>query len=346
MSVVPVSRIVIVAAALVIVIAGMKAAAPLLVPFILSLFITLLLSPLMHWLIRRGVPRTLSFLLVIVLIFVLFVVMTGVVSSYMADLFAHADDWQASMTENLHQWMNYLASQGIHIDQKLFFSMLQPQKLFTFTLSVLKNTSMLLSNSLLIFFTVVFMLTESFTIKKKIRYIEKFTTPGLSERIDHFTDRINHYFTLKAFTSAITGLWIVVVLYFLDIPYPLLWGIGGFMLNFIPVIGSIIAAIPPVLVALATHGFADAFWVAGWFVVINLTIGNILEPKMMGKGLELSELVVFISLVFWGWIFGKVGMLLAVPLTMVVKFALEMNVTTRWIAVLLSDTVKERKRGV
>jgi len=339
-------RIMIIAAALVIVIAGLKAASPLLVPFILSLFITLLLSPLLHWLIRNGVPKPLSFALVIVFIFILFVSLTGVVSSYMADLFAHADDWQAAMIENLHKWILHLEKRGIHIDQQLFFSMVQPQKLFEFTLSVVKNTSLLLSNSLLIFFTVVFMLVESFTIKKKIRYIEKFTTPGLSARIDAFTDRINHYFTLKAFTSAVTGLWIVVVLYFFDVPYPVLWGIGGFMLNFIPVIGSIIAAIPPVLLALATQSFSDALWIAGWFLVINITIGNILEPRVMGRGLELSELVVFMSLVFWGWVFGKVGMLLAVPLTMIVKFAFETSESTRWVAVMMSDSVKSKKEEI
>ncbi len=331
-------------AAVVVIVAGLKAAAPLLVPFILSLFIALLLSPLLQWLVRKGVPKALAFAMVILFVFVLFVSLTGLVSSYVADLFAHADDWQAAMVENLHQWILYLDNRGIHVDQELFFSMVQPQKLFGFTLSLVKNTSMLLSNSLLIFFTVVFMLIESFTIKKKIRYIEKFGTSGLSERIDAFTDRINHYFTLKTFTSLITGFWIVAVLYFFDVPYPILWGIGGFMLNFIPVIGSIIAAIPPVLLTLAIHGFSDAFWVTGWFLVINVTIGNLLEPRIMGRGLELSELVVFVSLVFWGWVFGKVGMLLAVPLTMVVKFALEASRSTRWIAVLLSDNIKREMK--
>jgi predicted PurR-regulated permease PerM len=333
-------------AALVVIIAGLKAAASLIVPFILSLFIALLLAPLLHWLIGKGVPRPVAFLAIILLIFTIFVALTGIVSTHMADLFAHADDWQAAMMENLHQWIVYLDDKGIHIDQELFFSMVQPQKLFVFTLSIVKNTSMLLSNSLLIFFTVVFMLLESFVMKEKIRYIEESSgIVGLSRRIDAFSDRLKHYFTLKAFTSSITGLWIMVVLYLLDVPYPVLWGLGGFMLNFIPVIGSIIAAIPPVLLALATHGFGDAIWVAGWFLVINVTIGNLLEPRIMGRGLELSELVVFMSLVFWGWVFGKVGMLLAVPLTMIVKFALEINDSTRWIAVLMSDTIKKgRKR--
>ncbi len=335
-------RTIVVLAALVVIIAGMKAAAPLMVPFMLSVFIALLLSPLLHWLIRKGVPKPLSFLFVILFMLTIFVTLTGVVSTHVADLFSKSDIWQQAMMENLQKWLLQLHEWGITIDKEAFFEFVQPQKVFTFTLSIVKNTTTLLSNSFLIFFTVLFMLIESFSIRQKIDYIEKSGVANLGERIWLFTDRLNHYFTLKALTSALTGLWIVAVLYFYDIPYPLLWGLGGFVLNFIPVIGSIIAAIPPVLIALATHGFGDALWIAGWFLVINTAIGNILEPKLMGRGLELSELVVFLSLVFWGWVFGKIGMLLAVPLTMIVKFALETSESTRWIGVLLSDSVRKK----
>ena len=330
-------------AALIVIIAGLKAAASLVVPFILSLFISLLLAPLLHGLIAKGVPKPVAFVLVMALIFSLFVSVTGLVSTHMADLIAHSDDWQRAMVENLRGWIDYLARRGIPIDQQLFFSMVQPQKLFHFTLSILKNTSLLLSNSLLIFFMIVFMLLESFVIREKIAFIEKRSgVEGLVEKIDRFTERINRYFTLKTLTSAITGFWIVAVLYWFDVPYPVLWGLGGFMLNFIPVIGSIIAAVPPVLLSLATQGFGDALWIVGWFLLINTTIGNILEPRIMGRGLELSEIVVFISLVFWGWVFGKVGMLLAVPLTMLVKFALETSDSGNWIAVLMSDKIRRR----
>ena len=343
---VPFPGTVFVLAALVVVVAGMKAASGLLVPFMLSTFVTILLVPLLKWLIAKKIPPTFAFFLVIFFVFGIFVGMTGFLSTHLADLFAHAEDWQAAMTDNLDRWMEWLQSKGIDVDRNLLMATLQPQKLFAFTLSLVKNTSVLLSNSLLIFLTIVFMLAESFVIKKKIAYVERVSgIEGLSHRIDIFTDRLNHYFTLKAFTSALTGIWIVVVLSWFDVPYPLLWGIGGFLLNFIPVIGSIIAAIPPVLLSLATHGYVDAFWVAGWFVVINVVVGNLLEPRIMGRGLELSELIVFVSLVFWGWVFGKVGMLLAVPLTMVVKFALETDERTRWIAIMLSNRVPNDEKS-
>ncbi len=333
---------VVVLASIVIIIAGLKLSASLIVPFLLSIFISLLLMPLLRWLIKKGIPKMVAFFMVIIFVFLLFVSISGLITSQMADLFKNSDQWQALMVENLKLWIIQLKDLGINIDQDLFFSMFQPQRVFTFILSLVKNASMMLSYSFLIFFTIVFMLLESFSIKMKIEYLEKNGLTGLANRIDLFTEKLNHYFTLKAFTSLLTGIWISVILYIFDVPYPLLWGLGGFMLNFIPVIGSIIAAVPPVLIAFATHGYIDALWIAGWFIVINITIGNVIEPKIMGKGLEISELVVFLSLIFWGWVFGKVGMLLAVPLTMIVKFALEISDSTKWIAVLLSDIVKDK----
>ncbi len=329
-------------AAIVVIVAGMKAAASIMVPFMLSVFIALLLSPFLHWLIRLGIPKVVSFFLIILFMLILFISLTGFITTHIADLFAKSDIWQKAMMENLQKFHQQLHNFGIMVDKEAFFAFVQPQKMFAFTLSIVKNTSMLLSNSFLIFFTVLFMLMESFSIKEKILYIQKSGASGFNERIEAFADRLNHYFTLKALTSAITGIWITAILFWYDIPYPMLWGLGGFILNFIPVIGSIIAAVPPVLIALATQGYADALWIAGWFLIINTVIGNILEPKLMGRGLELSELVVFLSLVFWGWVFGKVGMLLAVPLTMIVKFALETSDSAKWVGVLLSDSVKKR----
>ena len=330
-------------ASIVIIIAGLKYSASIVVPFLLSIFISLLLIPLLRWLINKGIHKIVAFFMIITFVFMLFVMLSSLVTSQIADLFKNSDQWQELMVENLKLWIIRLQNFGIEIDQELFFSMLQPQKVFAFALSILKNASMMLSYSFLIFFTIVFMLLESFSIKTKIEYLEKNGFSGLTYRIDLFTKKLNRYFSLKTFTSFLTGFCITILLYIFEVPYPLIWGLGGFVLNFIPVIGSIIATIPPVLIAFAIHGYVDALWIAGWFIVINIVIGNILEPKIMGKGLEISELVVFLSLIFWGWVFGKVGMLLAVPLTMVVKFALESSNSTQWIAVLLSDIVKEKR---
>ncbi|HAY38324.1 MAG TPA: hypothetical protein DCY53_02645, partial [Desulfobacteraceae bacterium] len=125
--------------------------------------------------------------------------------------------------------------------------------------------------------------------------------------------------------------------------YAVLWGLLAFFLNYVPNIGSIIAAIPAILLALIQLGFVKSIIVAGGFVVINLVVGNVIEPRFMGRGLGLSTLVVFLSLLFWGWVLGPVGMLLSVPLTMTAKIALDSREETRWLAILLGSeiTVKD-----
>jgi predicted PurR-regulated permease PerM len=116
-----------------------------------------------------------------------------------------------------------------------------------------------------------------------------------------------------------------------------LWGLLALLLNYIPNIGSILASVPAILLALIQLGVGKAVIVLVGYLVINIIIGNVLEPKIMGRGLGLSTLVVFLSLVFWGWVFGPVGMLLSVPLTMTVKIALDSNEDTRWISTLLGS---------
>jgi AI-2 transport protein TqsA len=136
--------------------------------------------------------------------------------------------------------------------------------------------------------------------------------------------------------SLMTGLLVGAWVYLLGIDYPVLWGLLAFFFNFVPNIGSIIAAVPAVLLALLQYDLTRALLTAAGYLAINLVLGNLVEPRIMGKGLGLSTLIVFISLVFWGWVLGPIGMLFSVPLTMVVKIVLENFDQTRWVAILLS----------
>jgi predicted PurR-regulated permease PerM len=142
---------------------------------------------------------------------------------------------------------------------------------------------------------------------------------------------------IKTATSLLTGVCVGVWLAVLGVNYPLLWGLLAFLLNYVPNIGSIIAAVPAVLLALVQFGIMKSFFAVGGYMVVNIGIGSIIEPRIMGRGLGLSPLVVFLSLVFWGWVLGPVGMLLSVPLTMTVKIALDSREDTKWIGVLLGS---------
>jgi predicted PurR-regulated permease PerM len=136
-------------------------------------------------------------------------------------------------------------------------------------------------------------------------------------------------------TGGMAALWLTI----LGVDYALLWGLLTFALNYVPNIGSIIAAIPPVLLAIVQLGIGKAIAAGAGYAVINVLMGNFVEPRFMGRGLGLSPLIVFLSLLFWGWVLGPVGMLLAVPLTMTAKIALDSREETRWIAVLLGPQI-------
>lgn len=128
---------------------------------------------------------------------------------------------------------------------------------------------------------------------------------------------------------------IYVSLVIIGVDYPLLWALIAGLLNYIPNIGTIISAVPTVLFALVQTGLSGALWTLGSFLFAHAVIGNLVEPRVMGRGLGLSTLVIFLSLLFWGFILGMVGMFLSVPLTMSVKIILEQNEKTRWLAILL-----------
>ena len=154
-------------------------------------------------------------------------------------------------------------------------------------------------------------------------------------RWEGFLNDVKQYMAIKTWVSLATGVLAAAWTAVLGVDYPLLWGLLAFALNYVPNIGSIIAAVPAVLLALVQLGLFEALMTAGGYVAVNLVMGNVVEPRFMGRGLGLSTLVVFLSLLFWGWVLGPVGMLLSVPLTITAKIALDSRKETRWIAILL-----------
>jgi predicted PurR-regulated permease PerM len=194
----------------------------------------------------------------------------------------------------------------------------------------------------LILLTVVFILLEASSFPAKLRASAgdpEATMKGFGK----FIGTVQKYMAIKTWISLATGGTIAIWLSVIGVDYPLLWGLLAFLFNYVPNIGSIIAAVPAVLLAFVQLGGGHAAFTALGFLVANIVMGNVVEPRVMGKGLGLSTLVVFLSLVFWGWVLGLVGMLLAVPLTMTVKIALESNEETRHIAVLLGPATEEVK---
>jgi predicted PurR-regulated permease PerM len=186
------------------------------------------------------------------------------------------------------------------------------------------------------------MLFEASTLPKKLHFA--LADPDMRlKQIDRFLVSVNNYLAIKTLVSIATGITVSLMLWAFGLEFFLLWGVLAFLLNYIPNIGSIIAAVPPMSLAVLQLGVPEAGLIGLGYFVINIVMGNIVEPRYLGKGLGLSTLVIFLSLIFWGWLLGSVGMLLSVPLTMIIKIGLENSEEGRWFAILLSgeDDIKE-----
>jgi predicted PurR-regulated permease PerM len=153
---------------------------------------------------------------------------------------------------------------------------------------------------------------------------------------------VNRYMVIKTLASLATALCIWLWLRIFGIDFAALWGILAFLLNFIPFVGVILMTIPAVLMALVQTDLQTSLLVALGYVVINTVIGSFLEPKIMGRGLGISTLAVFLSLLFWGWVLGTVGVFLSVPLTIALIIALEASPQTRPFAILLGPEVTQQ----
>jgi AI-2 transport protein TqsA len=329
-------KMLLILASIVIVLAGIKAASVIVVPFILSLFIAMSCSPLITWASKYKVPRPIAIVLVILLIVVFGFVLAGLVGQSMNEFSHNLPKYRAQLVDEFAWLIGQADKLNLKFDKQQLLSYLDPGMAMNMVSTLLSSLGGVLTNFLLILLIVVFMLFEADSIPRKVHIA--LDDPDMKiKHIDKFLVSVKNYLAIKTLVSLATGLIIGLWLYFLGLDHFMLWAMLAFLLNYIPNIGSIIAAIPAVLLAVVQLGTGSAGLVALGYVLTNTIMGNIIEPRYMGRGLGLSTLVVFLSLIFWGWLLGTVGMLLSVPLTMIVKIALESNQNTRWIALLLAS---------
>jgi len=328
------TRFLFMAAALVIVIAGIRMASPILVPFLLSLFIAIISGPPLSWLHRKGVPRGLALLIVIAAVIAIELIVAVLVGTSIEDFSRSLPVYQARLEEQMTALLAWLGGLGIHVSGRGILEAFDPGAAMNLVARLLTGLGGAFTNAFLILILTIFILFEATTIPAKVRATSADPDRSL-ETIDKFVSTIQRYMALKTVVSLATGVAVAVWLAILGVDYPMLWGFLAFLLNYIPNIGSILAAVPAVLLALLQLGGKTALLAGLGYLVVNTVIGNVVEPRIMGRGLGLSTLVVFLSLVFWGWVLGTVGMLLSVPLTMAIKVGLDSSEDTRWIAVLM-----------
>ena len=378
------ARFLITAAAFVVVVAGMRAAVEIIIPFLLAIFLAIICTPALFWLKGRGISTVFAILIVSLVIMLGGVVFGTILATSIADFTSdrekYTNEFNAKIRNLEEKWETWLEEQrerfvpddenevvleneetqsantsqpdslalqappetvDMEIEDKEPFSltqMLDAKKGLRLIQTLLAQVGNILTKGFLIYLTTIFILLEASILPGKIKAAMKNNIETF-DNLATIADDVKKYLAIKTVISFCTGVLITIWLVILGVKYPVVWGLVAFLLNFVPNIGSIIAAVPACILAFLQPelGPGTVALTAMGYLLVNVVIGNFIEPRLMGQRLGLSTLVVFLSLVFWGWVLGPVGMLLSVPLTMAVKIVLQSHPDTRKLAILLDS---------
>ena len=326
------TRFLVGAASFVIVVAGLRAAQQLVVPFLLAVFLAVVSVPFMRWLQSKHVPRLVAMLSTVLAAVGVIGLLALVLGRSLNQFAAVAPQYQTRLQELMDSSFGLLNGWGVPTQEWQALDFL-PMGLFDVLGGALGALASFASNTFLVLLAVLFILIEASGFSAKLK--AAFGSGTQFGPLERMTRQVQNYLVIKTAisgaTGTVVGLWVAAI----GLDFAILWGLVAFLLNFIPNLGSIIAAVPAVLLAVIQLGPGRAAVIAVGYLVVNIVFGNFIEPTLMGRRLGLSTLVVFSSLVFWGWVWGPVGMLFSVPLTMVVKIALENTQDFRWVAVML-----------
>jgi predicted PurR-regulated permease PerM len=328
---------IIIMAAVVVVIYGMQMMSVLLVPFLIAAFLALITVKPMLWLQAHRVPSVVAALLIVTMLMLVLATVGAILGTSIAEFTAALPSYQARLDVIIDGVFRFIVK-NFNVDESIqsMSDMIDPGFAMGLVAGLLNSLREVLTNTFLIVFTMIFILLEAGTARTKFEAAFGRSADTL-ENVRDFMQNLGRYLGIKTMISVATGICAGVLTWSLGLDFPLLWAMLAFLLNYVPTIGSIIAAVPAVLLALIQIGPGAAGATAMGFIAINVVFGNFLEPRLMGYGVGISPLIVFVGLVAWGWIFGPVGMLLSVPLTMTLKMALESDPRTRWVAILIGS---------
>jgi AI-2 transport protein TqsA len=316
----------------VVIVAGLKLAEAVIVPLIFATFLAVLSAPAVLRLRARGVPDTVAVPIVVTAVLGGLFGIAVIIGRSLNDFVLALPRYEATLLGSLSGVFAWLEKRGF--DSSDLQRFINPGALLQLAGSTMSGIASSLSDAVLITLTVAFMLFEAAGLPQKIREAIGNPTAQLAQ-LERVVLEVQRYVILKTYVSTATGAVVGCFTAIIGLDFPLLWGLLGFVLNYVPNVGSVLAAIPPVLLAVVQLGWTPAFVTLIGFVVIGLVIGNVIEPRLMGRRLGLSTLVVWLSLLFWGWLWGPIGMLLSVPLTVVMKIALEHTPEFRAFAILM-----------
>ena len=332
----PLRDILINLAAFVIIVAGIKAASSVVILILFSIFIVVLAAPFFLRMQEKGVPSFIALLILVVGLVVVGTVGVHVLRISLEDIVRNLPRYQENLQKQVGVILIWLESKGVETPDQMIRNALAEKTPVRMLAEGITTATQLLGRIFIVLLVAIFILLEAAILPKKLRSI-----PGLSddtyERTKLVIENVRKYIGMKTVMSALTGVLVGGFLFLMGVDNPVLLGILAFLLNFIPNLGSIMAGVPGVLLAFIEFGLGRATVVGVGYVVINIFVSNFIEPRYMGRGLGLSPMVIVITLIFWAWVLGPLGMLLSVPLTMALKIAMESLPETRGIALLMSS---------
>jgi predicted PurR-regulated permease PerM len=325
------------AAALVVVLGALKLATPLVVTILLAAFLAIVSAPLMFWLVRRGVHRYLAVTAALSADIAFFGAMAALAASGLNALVSAMPRYEARVAALREEASFWLKTQGLP-DLGDLLPTLNQADTGRFVGTAIAEVAGALSSLMLVLFIVAFLLVELLGIEDKLRFVFRHPEIGI-EQFRRAAAHVQRYIVVKTAANLLTGALVWLWLAAFRVDFALLWGVCAFMLNYIPTIGSLLVGAPALVVTLLQYGFGTSLVVGTGYVLINTAIAALVEPRVFGQALGLSPLVVFISMVCWGWLWGPVGAVLSVPLTVIVKISLAYMEGYEWLARMLGPVV-------
>ncbi len=330
------TNVLLTAAAFVIVVAGLKVAAPILIRFALAGFIVIVTRPLVAWLQRKRVPTSVAILLVVLLLFGVVAMFVSVATQSLGEIRVAIPRYVDRLLAIELQLIDWLGGRGIEFPSALRLDQVNAQRAFDIASGAILGAAGIMTTAALVFIIAIFGMVEANAMESKLKRAFG-DTPAL-RGLTTVVAEVQHYLGIKTVISLATGISAGLLTWVIGLDFPVFWGIVAFLFNYVPNVGSIIAAIPAIVLALIQIGLDGVILTAIGYLAINTVFGTVIEPTWLGRRLGLSTLVVMLSLVFWGWMWGAIGVLLSVPLTMTARVMLEKSDDYRWAAILLAPS--------
>ncbi len=324
-------------AAVIVILAGLKAAETIVIQVLLGLFVATICAGGITALERIRVPRSVALAVVLLVLAAVGFAILAMAGSALVELSSQIPGYQARFKDLLARAIESMERMGWNIPDQSLSALVNSTDIFRFVAVLFASLGQAFNHFLILVVLAGFILGESFAFGDKAR--AAFTNADVAlEPLRETIWNVKQFLGIKALVSLILAIGVFVLLRFSPVPNALVWALLAFVLNFIPIFGALMASAPPLVIAVVTSGWVPALWIASGYLVLTSVLFNFVEPLLMGKHLGLSPLVVILSILFWGWLFGPVGMLLGVPIMMALKIALLGHPDTRWLAVLLGST--------